>query len=675
MHSCVFSGNVEMVSKGSISMLDCTLVNKTDHVVLARDVSRALILGGIASSAVESHSLGDVQVDPVPVAALPAPPMPVLPPDPRPAKPLLFNVMDYGAVADGQSVTPADNTKAFQKALAAAGKAGGGTVYVPGGFYVLAGSLTVPTGVELRGCFDAPHHTQSKGTVLFPTGGRGQDHGTPLISLSPGSGVRGLTVYYPDQKMDQITPYPWTFRSLGPRCWIMDIATANAYRLADFGTYPSEGHLIRYVMGFPLKSGLWVSKGSGVVDGCHFNPHFWGRRYKGAPNPTSSPSVTEKDAGKFIDEQIFNHEENYVFGSCPNELIVNLATCPGGLALAFIADGAGATGALVMNQESDSTTSPLHVEAASKSGITLYNTVLAPVDLTQDAQAISIAPSCKGNVLLCNGMTWIENKKPAFALLGSGRTVMHNWLLGQDDIVAGNGSVVLQGMMCRTSAHDDVQVVSPMKQLLLNGDSSGSDVFTYPLHSASVEARGNAKLAPSIPLKDSFVTGFEKGQPQPTPHVVAVYEMKSTDCQVVPGAGRDGGAGLVLTASPIIEGKHAAVVYELFLPRGVVIGKDTLFRFWLKPDTDVARTTVLGLTYTDGSNGVPPDTTGRIMHPMTPRGAAGKWTRIECWLGSFAAGKTLRSIQTIFDFANPSADCRCTFDDIEIGEPIKPIGQ
>lgn len=50
---------------------------------------------------------------------------------PEPLLGSVWNVMDFGAVADGET----DNTEAFQKAMDAAWEAGGGIVWVPTGRY------------------------------------------------------------------------------------------------------------------------------------------------------------------------------------------------------------------------------------------------------------------------------------------------------------------------------------------------------------------------------------------------------------------------------------------------------------------------------------------------------------------------------------------------------------
>ena len=66
-----------------------------------------------------------------------------------------YDVKTFGAAGDAI----ADDTSAFQKALDAAHKNGGGVVYAPPGRYRIKGNLTIPDGVTLRGSFDCvPSH-------------------------------------------------------------------------------------------------------------------------------------------------------------------------------------------------------------------------------------------------------------------------------------------------------------------------------------------------------------------------------------------------------------------------------------------------------------------------------------------------------------------------------------
>src|SRR6267378_3904162 len=73
------------------------------------------------------------------------------------AAPMLdtWSVLDFGAKADGKT----DDTSAFQKALDAAGQAGGGQVYAPRGNYFFSGHLNVPNAVTLKGMWESvPSH-------------------------------------------------------------------------------------------------------------------------------------------------------------------------------------------------------------------------------------------------------------------------------------------------------------------------------------------------------------------------------------------------------------------------------------------------------------------------------------------------------------------------------------
>ena len=170
---------------------------------------------------------------------------------------------DYGVSPDLD-----DNGPAFKKALDAAAGKGGATVYAPAGLYRFKTNITVPSNVELRGSFSVPHHTVSGGTVLMPTQGRGDENGTPFISLQPKSGLNGLCVWYPEQSTAEPTPYPWTVRSLGPDCWIVNTNIGNAWQAVDFLTHPSTGHYINYLSGGMIKRGLQVgnSMNGTVID-------------------------------------------------------------------------------------------------------------------------------------------------------------------------------------------------------------------------------------------------------------------------------------------------------------------------------------------------------------------------------------------------------------------------
>ena len=215
-------------------------------------------------------------------------------------------VLDYGAKADGKT----DDTASFQAALDAAA-AKGGIVFAPAGTYLIAGSLSVPQGVTLRGVWDAPHHADiGKGTILYATGNKGNEDGPPLILLHQSSGVRGLTIFYPEQDGKSIQPYPWCIQGMGMHGSVINVTLVNPYKGIDFGTHPNELHFISGVFGQPLKIGIFVDKCTdiGRIENVHFNPHAWAR----ADYPTANWDTIEYLKKNFVGFKIGRTDWEYM---------------------------------------------------------------------------------------------------------------------------------------------------------------------------------------------------------------------------------------------------------------------------------------------------------------------------------------------------------------------------
>lgn len=187
-----------------------------------------------------------------------------------------IDVKQFGVKGDGKT----DDSAAIQKALDACAANGGGVVRLPAGKYKLAMPITVPSGVMLAGEWEAPHHAQlMKGTVILAYAGRGKEDGPALVTLSPSSGIKGMTFFYPLQRIPGTKPYPWTIRGYGMHCSVIDVTLVNSYKGIDFSSEPNELHYIRNVFGCPLKIGISVDKCTdiGRIENVHFNPHYWMR--------------------------------------------------------------------------------------------------------------------------------------------------------------------------------------------------------------------------------------------------------------------------------------------------------------------------------------------------------------------------------------------------------------
>lgn len=108
-----------------------------------------------------------------------------------------------------------DSTAAIQKALTDCEAIGGGTVYLPAGRYRITGPLTIPSFVTLRGDWQDPDLGNEYGTILLADVPSSQENLPALVTIRGSAGVHSLTVYYPNQSIDDVKPYPFTFYIAG----------------------------------------------------------------------------------------------------------------------------------------------------------------------------------------------------------------------------------------------------------------------------------------------------------------------------------------------------------------------------------------------------------------------------------------------------------------------------
>jgi hypothetical protein len=205
-----------------------------------------------------------------------------LPAQPKPARTgrnSLYDVTCYGAVPDCTSddfdiETGAmtgdctDNTQAFQRALDAAGQAGGGTVYVPAsafaagddkvGAYYMGGHLAVPAGVELTSADGNRLVGQPDTRTMLVVEGDGD----PFITLAAHAGLRGITIWYANQDGYTPAPFGYAIQARGPGDWLVGVDLPNATYGADFATYGSDNHYIANFRSETYSNALWISKSS-----------------------------------------------------------------------------------------------------------------------------------------------------------------------------------------------------------------------------------------------------------------------------------------------------------------------------------------------------------------------------------------------------------------------------
>jgi len=163
---------------------------------------------------------------------------------------------------------------ALQALLDAAGENGGGVVYIPAGTYLLTQPITVPAGVELRGCSSVAGREQggnSKGTLLLV--GYGENTANPdsdpaIVTLNgKNAGVRGLRFYYPENLYtDGVAPYPYTIRGKAEGVYAVNVAISATYNGVDFRG--CDNHLIQRLQGCAYNNMMAVGGKNGLIEGC-----------------------------------------------------------------------------------------------------------------------------------------------------------------------------------------------------------------------------------------------------------------------------------------------------------------------------------------------------------------------------------------------------------------------
>jgi hypothetical protein len=203
-----------------------------------------------------------------------------------------YHAKNFGIAADGVT----DVTDNIQNALISISSLGGGALFLPEGRYKVSGNLTIPSRVTLRGDWQKPvAGSPICGTILKAYAGKGDENAPPFISLSGSSGVKGISVWYPEQMPDNIQPYPPTFQRLsGSNFTLENVTFVNCY--FGFTTYQNSTTarpFLRNIYGTPLKTGIEYDclADIGRIESIHFSPDFWaGSALPGSPTSNEHAS-------------------------------------------------------------------------------------------------------------------------------------------------------------------------------------------------------------------------------------------------------------------------------------------------------------------------------------------------------------------------------------------------
>jgi hypothetical protein len=310
-------------------------------------------------------------------------------------EPPSWNVRLTGAIADGQT----DCTTAFQQALDAAGKAGGGVVDVPAGRYGIKGNLRVPAHVTLQGVFrSAPNParlgaTNVTGTVLLAYAGRGSTNGPAFIRLAGhNAGVAGLIIEYPEWKRSDVPPVPY------PPCVgsqntenvvVQDCCFLNPYEAIRL--VRAARHLVRNVTGYPIWRGLFVDECYDI--GRVENVHFWpfGLAYN-QDDPYCKWINTQGVAFEFARTDWHYAANTFCFGY--------------GIGYRFSESKNGSANGNFLGLGADSCERAVVVEQAQPPGLLISNGEFVGRWGSTNAVCLEIAPRAEGKVSLVNCSFW-----------------------------------------------------------------------------------------------------------------------------------------------------------------------------------------------------------------------------------------------------------------------------
>ena len=305
----------------------------------------------------------------------------------------VFSVRDHGALGDGQT----DDTEAFQRALDAAAKAGGGVVQVPRGDYFFAGHLNVPAAVTLSGAWNSvPAHNGIRdrglpkpgddGTTLLVTEGADSEEGTPFITLGTNSTLRGVVLYYPQQNVDDVPkPYPWAIAMRGKNPAVLDVEMLNPFNGID--ATKNERHLIRNVHGQPLRRGILIDAiyDVGRLENVHFNP-WW----------SSNPKLRQWQ---------FENGEAFIFGRSDWQYVLNTFCFGYKIGYKFIESEKGVCNGNFLGLGADLCHTAVLVEQSAPYGLLITNGQFVSFR-GSDPTMIEVSKENRGSVRFANCAFW-----------------------------------------------------------------------------------------------------------------------------------------------------------------------------------------------------------------------------------------------------------------------------
>lgn len=311
----------------------------------------------------------------------------------------LYNISDFGARGDGVS----DDTPAIQKAIDAA-SVHGGVVLVPVGRFLCKGHIEIKAGVHVKGLNEAPMSWEPQsGSILMPTEGRDSEDGPAFIEMRSSTSVSGVTIYYPEQKVEDIRAYPWTIqiranpadkKAVSFDSTIENVTLINSYNGIRTGPTENGRHRILGVHGCVLRRGIFIdfTGDIGRIENVQFHSHFWaGKAFNGNWDKVFA--------------YMQQHLEAFTFGRTDWEYVTNTFVFPAAVGYKFIQTDAGSCNGQFSGIGADATAVAFLVEAIQRSGLQVTNAEFDSHMVGRSTQVI-VEKNVQGNIRFVNTGFW-----------------------------------------------------------------------------------------------------------------------------------------------------------------------------------------------------------------------------------------------------------------------------
>jgi hypothetical protein len=311
----------------------------------------------------------------------------------------VYDITRFGAVPDGKS----DCTMAIQNAIDAAGGQGG-VVLIPVGRWLCKGHLELKMGVHLAGLNQAAQSWEpATGSVLLATEGRDHEDAPAFIEMRSSTSIKGVTIYYPEQHVEDIRPYPWTIQiranpgrtnEVSFDSTVENILLVNSYNGIRVGPTENGRHRLLHINGCVLRRGILVdwTGDIGRIENVQFHSHFW---------------ASSAFAGDW--KRVFNYMqqnlEAFIFGRTDWEYVNDTFVFPAKIGYRFIKTENGACNGQFAGIGADACDTCVLVEAIQPQGL-LINNGEFNAHLVDRSTQVVVEPGCYGSVRFVNCGFW-----------------------------------------------------------------------------------------------------------------------------------------------------------------------------------------------------------------------------------------------------------------------------